>query len=119
MDAQLTLLLEIQDLRAQHRELTEGSILGTLEHDQFGIDTDEASSALNEKIRELSEQLDLPVRRRLDRIAGRLDRVVVPVIGGTCYGCFVAVAAETAGEGDPNALLHSCEHCGRFLYFLP
>ena len=42
---------------------------------------------------------------------------MVPVIHGTCYGCFTAVPTATAGERDPNASITTCQHCGRFLYF--
>lgn len=118
MDAELTRLLEIQDLRAQSRELRGESDARTLEEDQFGIDPEVATRAIEEKIAELTDQLSEPVRRRLERIQGRVDRVVVPVISGTCYGCFVSVPTAAAGEMDPNAELQSCQHCGRFLYFL-
>lgn len=118
MDAQLTLLLEIQDLRMQLRELRNSGEARTLEEDQFGIDPSEATRALEEKLGELRDMLTERVRRRFERIADRVDRVVVPVISGTCYGCFVSVPTAAAGETDPNAELQSCEHCGRFLYFL-
>jgi len=118
MDAQLTLLLEIQDLRAQRRELRAESGMRALEENEFGIDPEEASNAIEERIDELTGRLSTQVRRRLSRIEGRLGRVVVPVISGTCYGCFVSVPTAAAGEVDPNAELQTCEHCGRFLYFL-
>ena len=119
MDAQLTTLLEIQDLRAKVRELEAHSGVGALEEDEFGIVPTDAVEALEKRIDELVAQLSVPVRRRYERIAGHFERVMVPVIAGTCYGCFVSVATATAGEMDPNAELQSCEHCGRFLYFLP
>ncbi len=119
MDAHLTALLEIQDMRAKVRELRTDSGVGQLEADHFGIDPEAAAETLEARIAELVASLAVPVRRRYERIAGHVDRVVVPVIGGTCYGCYVSVAAATAGEMDPNAELQSCEHCGRFLYFLP
>lgn len=118
LDSQLVLLLEIQDLRAQLQALSEHSDDGVLEEAQFGIDVEQASEALRQKIGDLSALLSEPVRRRFQRIEKRLGRVVVPVIAGTCYGCFVSVATATAGEVDPNAELQSCENCGRFLYFL-
>jgi predicted nucleic acid-binding Zn-ribbon protein len=119
VDAQLTALLEIQDMRAKVRELREDSGVGQLEADQFGIDPEAAAVTLEARIAELVGELPVPIRRRYERIAGHVDRVVVPVIGGICYGCFVSVPTATAGETDPNAELQSCEHCGRFLYFLP
>ena len=117
-DPQLTLLLEIQDLSAKARELESESGLGTIEEAEFGIDLVEAAGRIRVKIGELAGQLSPQVGRRYARIEGNMDRVVVPVIEGTCYGCFVSVPTATSGEMDPNALLQTCEHCGRFLYFL-
>jgi len=118
INAQLTLLLEIQDLSAKVKELRAPSDVGTLERETFGIDLEEAASQLEIRVKELEGQLSEPIRRRYERIAGHLDRVVVPVIAGTCYGCFVSIPTATAGEEDPNASLQTCEHCGRFLYIL-
>ncbi len=114
---QLVLMLEIQDLTAKRRELESEVGMGAMEVSQFGIDLDEARDALTRKVEELEGGLDDRTRRRYDRISGRMDRVVVPVINDTCYGCYVQVAAATAGEQDPNAELQTCENCGRFLYF--
>ena len=113
-----SLLLEIQDLSAKAREMEAGSELGSLEESAFGIDVAEAAARIRVKIDELAGQLSTPVGRRYQRIRGTVDRVVVPVIAGTCYGCYVSVPTATSGEMDPNAVLQSCEHCGRFLYFL-
>lgn len=118
MDPQLMLLLEIQEVRAKARELRSGTELGSLEEEYFGMDPAAAADALEEKAGDLEAELSPPVRRRYDLIAGRVDRVVVPVIGGTCYGCFVSIPTATAGDRDANAQLRSCENCGRFIYVL-
>ena len=118
MDAQLIVLLEIQDLTAKVRELRTGSELGKFEKKHFGMDPDAAAAQLETKIGELEGSLDERIRRRYDRIAGRMERVVVPVISGTCYGCLVSIPTAAAGDSDPNAALHTCEHCGRFIYIL-
>lgn len=111
----MMLLLEIQDLRSQRRELAASPHGVEVEH--FNIDLDRAVAQLEGKIAELEEQLSPPVRSRYRRVAPTLDRVVVPVINGVCYGCFVSVATARAGEQDPNQSLSTCETCGRFLYF--
>ena len=118
MDAQLTILLEIQDLRAKVRELEADSGVSALETDEFGIVPEDAITQLQQRIDELVGRLSVPIRRRYERIAGSVERVMVPVIAGTCYGCYVSVPTSRAGEADPNAELQSCEHCGRFLYFV-
>ena len=118
MNPQLMALLEIQDLRSKVRELEEEPSVQELEREHFHVDTDEAVRRLDEKIADLEDGLDRRVRSRYDRIAGRMDRVVVPVLGGVCYGCFMSVATAVVGDQDPNEELQGCENCGCFLYFL-
>lgn len=117
MDPRLTTLLEIQDLKAQIRELRSDPAAGRFETDEFNIDVEAAIATLESKMAELVASLDTPTRRRFERVRDSLGRVVVPVIEGVCYGCFVSVA--TATVGDPNASLRTCETCGRFIYILP
>ena len=118
MDPQLMSLLEIQDLRSKLRELEGESEMGMLEREHFHVDPAEAVRQLTEKIHELEDQLAGPIRRRYDRIVGKLDRVVVPVIGGVCYGCYTSIATATAGEHSPERHLRGCENCGRIIYIL-
>jgi predicted nucleic acid-binding Zn-ribbon protein len=117
MSTDLTVLLEIQDLQSKVRELRSETGLSDFEQEEFGIDPDQAVSALEAKVEELEDRLSDEARPRYDRVAGSVDRVVVPVIHGTCYGCFTAIPTATVGERDPNATLTTCQHCGRFLYF--
>jgi predicted nucleic acid-binding Zn-ribbon protein len=115
----LATLLEIQDLRGQLRELTTDPAAAHLQAEHFKVDVPEATIALQLKIAELAATMDPRVRRRYERIAASLERVVVPVLDGVCYGCFVSIATATAGEVGPNEELRSCESCGRFIYVLP
>ncbi len=116
MHPQLTLLLEIQDLQTQRQELVEGGEVEDVEVTHFRIDPVEAIEALDEKIEELKGQLDPPVRARFERGLVNLGRMVVPVINGVCYGCFVSI--PTARSGEPNVELEICQNCGRFIYVL-
>ena len=116
MDPQLTVLLQIQDLTTKLREME--ADLGEFEREHFGIDPGMACEVIREKISELEESLERPVRSRYQRIVGVVDRFVVPVIDGTCFGCFVSIPTARAGEADPNAHLQSCEECGRFIYIV-
>lgn len=115
----LMTLLEIQDLTSKMRELEGGLEFQQLEKEHFHIDAEEAVRQLAEKVAELEEQLDPRIRRRYGRIAGRLDRVVVPVINAVCYGCFTSIATSVAIEQALRGDVHTCENCGRFIYFLP
>ncbi|MSR36664.1 MAG: hypothetical protein EXR95_08505 [Gemmatimonadetes bacterium] len=85
----------------------------------FKVDLAEAARALEAKIAEMVAGLDVQIRRRFERVAASRGRVVVPVIDGVCYGCFVSIATATAGEVGPNDVLKTCEGCGRFIYIVP
>ena len=113
MNPQLETLLEIQDLKMQRRELESSR---ELQSEVFHLSVDDALQALEAKVEEMVESLPPPIRSRYRRLAGRDPRVVAPVIGGTCYGCFVAVPTASASHAERNAEIRSCENCGRFLY---
>ena len=118
MDPQLMILLELQDLRAHRKELAESEAAGRVEEEHFHIDPQAAGQELDVKIGELEGQLAPGVRARYDRIAPNRDRVVVPVINGVCYGCFVSIPTATAGDYESRSDLQGCEHCGSFIYIL-
>lgn len=116
MNPQLMLLLEIQDLHLQKMALLEEPGFGSVQEDHFNIDPIKAADALEEKITQLKEGLDPAIQRRCERGMPSLGRMVVPVIGGVCYGCFVSI--PTSRTGDPNQNVEICESCGRFIYVL-
>jgi uncharacterized protein len=120
MNPQLRLLMELQDLRAQERELaTEGSAaLGEQEVKHFHIDISQARAQLRDKIGELEEELSPRIRARYDRVAPVRERVVVPVIRGVCYGCFVSIPTATIGDRERREEIQNCENCGSFIYIL-
>ena len=118
MHAQLEVLMEIQDLKSQRAELQETSAEREVEQDVFGIRVEDALTELDAKIVEMEDKLDPQVRGRYVRLTGRRGRAVVPVIGGTCYGCFVVVPTALSTSADRNDELRYCDHCGRFLYVI-
>jgi predicted nucleic acid-binding Zn-ribbon protein len=118
MHAHLELLLQLQDLKSQVRELAEGEPDRLVEEQEFHIDIEQAVSQLQERIGELSLELPPAVRGRLDRFSRGSGRAVVPVINGTCYGCFSALPTASTSTMR-NDRLNVCEQCGRFLYVLP
>lgn len=117
MHAQLETLLEIQDLKTQRRELEEAASREVQEQ-VFGLSPEVAVAQIDEKIAEMVASLAPAVRTRYERVAAKHPRVVVPVIRGTCYGCFVAIPTAVAGGDDRNAELRHCQSCGRFLYIV-
>lgn len=120
MHPQLRILLELQDLRGQRRELdaqSAGETTEQVESEVFQVDLEQARDELDAKITEIEEHLEPAVRNRYRRLAGGRGRAVVPVIRGICYGCFMAVPSAVASARDANETLRWCQNCGRFLYF--
>jgi predicted nucleic acid-binding Zn-ribbon protein len=116
MHPQLEILLEIQDLRAQKRALEEEGVR-EMESEVFEVVPEEAVAKIEEKIHELEDRLEPPAASRYRRIGGHEGRrVVVPVMDGVCYGCFMRVPTAWASDAERNEALESCDNCGRFLY---
>ena len=114
---QLELLLEIQDLKSQRADLQEQSDARDFEQDVFGISVEEALKQLDEKIAEMEETLEPRVKSRYQRLSGR-GKFIVPVINGTCFGCFVSIPTAVASNAERYNKLHHCDNCGRFLYLI-
>ena len=116
MHPQLETLLEIQDLKSQRSELFEQSEGRAVEEDLFNISVDDALEQLDAKVSEMEESLEASVRGRYQRVSRTKARFIVPVINGTCFGCFVSVPTAVASER--NREIRYCDHCGRFLYMV-
>src|SRR5690606_15485499 len=108
MNSQLEMLLEIQDLKSQRKELEELSDEREVEEGLFAMKVDDALTELAAKIEEMESSLDPRVQSRYRRLAGRRGRAVVPVIRGTCYGCFVSVPTALASDAGRNESLQFC-----------
>ncbi|MEX2571371.1 MAG: C4-type zinc ribbon domain-containing protein [Gemmatimonadota bacterium] len=118
MHPQLETLLEIQDLKTQRVDLLEQSESRDVEEELFNISADEALEQLGKKIEEMAESLEPSVRNRYRRLSGSKGRFVVPVINGTCFGCFVSIPTAVASAAERNEALRFCDNCGRFLYLV-
>jgi uncharacterized protein len=118
MHVQLETLLELQDLKSQRRELQEMTKTRQVEEELFNISIEDALIQLDQKIDEIESSLPSQVRNRYRRVAGRTERTVVPVIGGTCYGCFVSIPTAVVSDSDRNRDISYCDNCGRFLYLI-
>lgn len=116
MHPEMETLLEIQDLKSQRAELLEQSEGRAVEEEVFGISVDDALKQLDEKIGEMEESLEPTIRNRYRRLSGSRGRFIVPVINGTCFGCFVSIPTAVASER--NEELRFCDNCGRFLYLV-
>lgn len=118
MHPQLETLLEIQDLKTQRKELNDSATERQFEEEVFNVSVSDALTQLDEKIAEMESSLAPQVHNRYRRLAGRHGRAVVPVIKGTCYGCFVSIPTAISSDADRNAEIHHCDNCGRFLYLI-
>ena len=118
MHPQLEMLLQIQDLKSQRRELSDDGG-GALEEQEFNIDITEAIAQLDARIEELKQELPPQMRSRVERFAKTGGRAVVSVINGICYGCFTAVSTASMAGLRRNDEVNYCENCGRFLYVVP
>lgn len=118
MDPQLEVLLQIQDLKAQRRELREGGLERQVQEDAFHMKVEAAIAQLDDKVAEVIDELSPAVRRRYERVSRGTERAIAPVINGVCYGCFVAIPTSIAADAGERAKLRACENCARFLYFL-
>lgn len=117
MHPQLEILLELQDLKAQRREI-EASAAETsrdIEEDIFRVQPEDAVAQLDEKIREMESALEPEVAQRYQKLVGRRSRAVVPVLNGVCYGCFMAMPTSIVTN---NESVSWCENCGYFVYFV-
>jgi predicted nucleic acid-binding Zn-ribbon protein len=115
MHAQLEILLQLQDLRSQRRELAEHD--REMEEQEFNINIEDALGELDARITELEQELPPAIRNRLKRFGGQAGaRAVVPVINGICYGCFSALPTAAMSDLQRNDRVNHCDHCGRFLY---
>lgn len=118
MHPQLEKLLEIQDMKSQRADLLEQTDGGNVEVEVFNISADKALAQLDEKIVEMEESLEPAIRNRYKRVAGSRGKFIVPVINGTCFGCFVSIPTAVASGPDRNEALQFCDSCGRFLYLV-
>jgi uncharacterized protein len=117
MHPQLEILLQIQDLNSQRRELVENEPGSEMEVQEFHIDIEDAIHQLEQRIAELKQELPANVRGRVDRFSQAIGgRAVVPVINGICYGCFSALPTASINHLQGNNRVSHCEQCGRFLY---
>jgi len=74
-----------------------------------------------EKLEEARRRLVASIEPEFASHYGKLKpkgRPVVPVVDGTCYGCFMRLPTEVATQTERNAKVSTCMNCGRFLYWV-
>jgi predicted nucleic acid-binding Zn-ribbon protein len=116
VNSNIPLLVSLQDIDNLLRDFSEGEEANELRSLGFVLGKLEELKATREKVR---SGVDPALLRAYDRLASVYKRrVVVPVVNGTCSGCFGALATarlQKAKSGDRTLF---CEHCGRILFWL-
>jgi predicted nucleic acid-binding Zn-ribbon protein len=115
MNAQLQVLIALQDVLSLIREAKDPSQKRALGKMGFKLTN---LAALESTREELEEQLEPPILSEYRRARQRYGRIVVPVINSVCYGCFVRIPSAIDSSEDRNSMLHRCENCGMFLYWV-
>jgi predicted nucleic acid-binding Zn-ribbon protein len=118
MHPQLETLLEIQDLKTQRVDLLDQTNGPNVEQELFNIDLEDVARQIDEKLAEMEESLEPAVRNRYRKLSGSRGKFIVPVINGTCFGCFVSIPTAVVSVSGRNDSLHHCDNCGRFLYII-
>ncbi len=118
MGDQLDYLIKIQDLTSRKNEMQNDSTVEQFEEMGFKIDRKRELKILDKTIEEIIGQLDQSTQDLYNRVLRKYSRPLVPVINGTCYGCFVAVpTAQDTGRKEEN-VLETCSNCGRIIYWI-
>jgi predicted nucleic acid-binding Zn-ribbon protein len=115
MNPQLQVLIALQDILLLIRDAKDPSSKRALDKMGFKVTN---LDALEGTRAELEGQLDPAILRDYSRATGRYGRIVAPVIGGTCYGCFVKIPSAIDSADDRNRTLYRCENCGMYLYWV-
>jgi predicted nucleic acid-binding Zn-ribbon protein len=115
MNDQLQILIALQDILVLIRESKDPSQKKAL--DKIGLKMDNLASLEDTRV-ELEGQLSLSVLSEYNRVRQRYGRIVAPVIGGICYGCFMKIHSAISTSEDRNEGLNRCENCGMFLYWV-
>ncbi len=112
MNSQLLALVALQDLDLMIREAKDPERANHEEQLGFPLNGMDKLERTRER---LAKQIDEPLLQLYERMSRRFARVVVPVEGRVCLGCFMGL--PTASRRNVEArTVENCENCGRILY---
>lgn len=112
MNSQLPALVALQDLDLMIREAKDPA--SSTQEEDLGFQLDGVDKL--EKTRErMAKQIDERLLQIYERMSRRFTRVVVPVEGSVCLGCFMGLPTATRRNIEPGNV-ELCENCGRILY---
>ena len=110
---QAQVLVALQDLEEMLAEAEDPSQREQLEEMGFPVTGLEELQASLEKLEGRISRAELTRYRRLHQ---RMGRAIVPVIDGTCTGCFTNVPSIFTSSVNLGKVIN-CETCGRMLYW--
>jgi len=114
MNSQLQALVALQDLDLMIREAKDPECATHEEELGFPLAGVEKLERTRER---LAKQIDERLLQIYERMSRRFARVVVPVEGRVCLGCFMGLPTANRRNIDPGTV-ELCENCGRILYRL-
>ncbi|MFZ1947178.1 MAG: hypothetical protein WAW06_06495 [bacterium] len=115
MNPQLQILIALQDILILIREAKDPNQKKAL--DKIGLKMDNLTALEGTRV-DLEGQLNLSILGEYNRVRQRYGRIVAPVIGGICYGCFMKIPSAIDTADSRNDTLQRCENCGMFLYWV-
>lgn len=113
LNEELLLLVALQDLDTMIRESEDKVHADKLSAMGFAL---EGGEDLRKAREELASSVSKPLLKRYERIATRLGRVVVPITGNVCLGCFAIIPTSYTSSENQGKILQ-CENCGRIIYW--
>ena len=114
MNSQLQALVALQDLDLMIREAKDPERATKEEELGFEIQGVEKLERTREK---LAKRIDERLLQTYERMSRRFTRVVVPVEGRICLGCFMGLPTSARRNTEARTI-ENCENCGRILYRL-
>lgn len=112
MNSKLQALVALQDLDLMIREAKDPERANQEEELGFALDGMNKLERTREK---LAKQIDERLLQTYERMSRRFTRVVVPVEGRVCLGCFMGLPTANRRNIEPGSV-ENCENCGRILY---
>lgn len=114
MNNKLQALVALQDLDLLIREAKDPECATHEEHLGFPLNGVDKLERTRER---LAKQIDERLLQTYERMSRRFTRVVVPVEGRVCLGCFMGLPTAAKRNVEPGTV-ENCENCGRILYRL-
>ncbi|HEY2924299.1 MAG TPA: hypothetical protein VGJ98_04965 [Candidatus Eisenbacteria bacterium] len=112
MNSQLLALVALQDLDLMIREAKDPKRATQEEELGFPLGGMDKLERTRER---LAKQIDERLLQLYERMSRRYARVVVPVEGRICLGCFIGLPTASRRIADSRTV-ENCENCGRILY---